>query len=368
MKNNHHIKTVFEPTNLGGMYLKNRIFRSATRFGLADADGRVTREMLNAYERLAIGGVGTIITGHSYVTDIEKSKMPYQKGIYDDSFIEEYQELTSMVHKYDTNIIMQLNCVGSQTVAVNAGKLIWGPSAVADSVSKIKPKEMVVEEILFLQDAFGDAALRVKKAGFDGVQIHAAHGYVLSKFLSPYYNRRQDEYGGTIENRAKMVLETYSAIRRKVGQDYPVIIKLNCEDYMLQGFTFEDCRYVCHQLTEMGIDAIEISGGNNSSISNMGPIRKIVPGEEPYFLTSAADIALDVDVPIILVGGIRDVASMENILNHTYIRYFSLSRPLLCESDLVKRWQSGNQIRAKCTSCCKCTGLERTVCILNAVA
>jgi len=359
------VKSLFDCTHLAGLLMKNRFIRSATRDGLADDYGRMTDELLNTYEDLAKGGVGTIITGHAYVTDIEKSKMPFQMGIYDDSFIDDYIELTDLVHKYNANIILQLNCVGSQTLAGNADKLIWGPSSVRDMASQIKPKEMEIDEILFLQDAFADAALRAKKAGFDGVQIHAAHGYILSKFLSPFYNRRPDDYGGAIENRARMLLETYSAIRRKVGSEYLVLIKLNCEDYMQQGFTFEECRYVCQQLAELGVDAIEISGGNSSSIYNLGPIRKIAPGHAPYFLTHAANIALEVNVPIILVGGNRDISSLTNILNSTPISYFSLSRPLICENDLVNRWQSGNLVHAKCTSCCKCVGLEKTVCILN---
>ena len=221
------------------------------------------------------------------------------------------------------------------------------------------------EDIRFLQHAFADAALRAKRAGFDGVQIHAAHGYVLSKFLNPYYNRRSDEYGGTIENRARMLLETYAAIRAKVGPEYPVLVKINCSDFMDQGMTFAESRYVCKRLVELGISAIEVSGGSFSSRPNEGPVRIIKKEQGPYFKQYAVEIAHEVDVPVILVGGNRDFRSMEEILNQTEIEYFSLSRPLICESDLINRWQSGDMKPARCISCNKCLGLEHTTCILN---
>lgn len=359
------MRSLFDQTKLAGLNLKNRFVRSATRDGFADDQGHMTKELLKIYEELAKGGVGTIITGHAYVTDMEQSKQPRQMGIYDDSFIEDYKELVQTIHAYDANIILQISCVGSQTIASAGERLIWGPSPVEDLASKITPKEMTKKDILFLQNAFADAAFRAKKAGFDGVQIHAAHGYVLTKFLTPYYNRRTDEYGGGIEKRATIVFETYSAIREKVGWKYPVIIKINSEDYMDQGMTFAECKYVCRKLAELGIHAIEVSGGSFSSRPNEGAVRKIKKEQDPYFKYYAVELAKDVDVPVILVGGNRDYNSMNDILNSTNIGYFSLSRPLLCENDLINRWKSGDTKHAKCVSCNKCLGLESTTCFFN---
>lgn len=356
------MKALFDQTQFAGIKLKNRFFRSATYDGLADERGYMTEELFQAYENLAKGGVGTIITGLTSITDIEQP-IPRQMAIYNDLFIDGYRKLTEMSHRYNANIILQIGCLGSQT---SSGKVMWGPSSVEDFGYKTTPDEMTPQEILLVQSAFADAALRAKKAGFDGVQMHVAHGFLLSKFLTPYYNRRTDGYGGRIENRARMVMETYKAIREKVGTDYPVLIKINCEDFMTQGLTFEECKYVCQKLVELGVNAIEVSGGSFSSRRNEGPSRKIALEQESYFKPYAAEIAQEINVPVILVGGNREFELMKGILNQTPIEYFALSRPLIRESDLINRWQSGNLDCAKCISCNKCFGRrDGTSCVFN---
>ena len=356
------MKTLFDQTQLAGMNLKNRFFRSATYDGFADDRGHVTEALSEVYEKLAKGGVGAIITGLTYVSDQEQP-LPQQMGIYDDSFIDEYQKFTAMIHQYGAKVILQLACLGSQTSP--GGKVMWGPSAVEDTFYKTGPREMSKEDILFVQTAFADAALRAKKAGFDGVQLHAAHGYLLSKFLTPYYNRRTDEYGGSIDNRARMILETYQAIREKVGQQYPVLIKINCEDFLEQGLDFADCEYVCNKLAEQGISAIEMSGGTASSRPNEGPVRKITEEQEAYFKSYAAQIAQAVNVPVISVGGNRKLAAVNDIINQTPIEYIALCRPLIREGDLVNRWQAGDVSSATCISCNKCFRHGGTVCVFN---
>lgn len=358
------MKSLFDKTELAGMRLKNRFIRSATYDGFADENGHMTKKLYEVYEDLAKGGVGTIITGLTFVSNLENG-YPGQTGIYDNTFINEYQNLTEMVHRYNANIIVQLVWNGSQTaVDANIGKAVWGPSAVEDLAYKNTPQEMTKEEIIFVQKAFADAADRAKKAGFDGVQMHAAHGYLLSKFLTPYYNRRTDQYGGNIENRSRMVLETFEAIRDMVGPNYPVFIKSNSEDFIEQGMTFSDCKYVCRKLAELGIDAIEISGGCGSSRPNEGFSRNIPPEQESYYKKYAAEIAQEVKIPIILVGGNRDVKGMTEIINNTAIEYISLCRPLIRESDLINRWGKDTS-PAKCVSCNKCFRRGGTVCIFN---
>lgn len=356
------MKALFEQTQLAGMTMKNRFIRSATYDGFADELGHVTEELLRIYEDLAKGGVGTIITGLTYVTDFEAVNTR-QMGMYDDSFIDDYKTLTEAVHRHNVNIIVQLVTIGSQTSDENEGKIMRGPSAVEDLRYKNTPREMTVEEILSLQNAFADAALRAKKAGFDGVQMHVAHGYLLSRFLTPYYNRRTDEYGGTIENRARMIVETYQAIREKVGPDYPVLIKINCDDFMDQGMTFAECQFVCKELAKLGIDAIEISGGSPSSRPNEGPARNLE--QESYFKSYAAAIAKEVQVPVIVVGGHREYQPIVDLLNETAIEYVSLCRPLIRESNLINRWQSGDLKRSKCASCNKCFLPGGTRCFVN---
>ena len=360
------MKSLFDQTQLAGMTLKNRFVRSATYDGFADEKGHMTEALFRVYENLAKGGVGAIITGLTYVSDREEP-YPGQMGIYDDSFIEEYKKLTDMSHQYNAKMILQIVSLGSQTSPGPDGKMMWGPSEVTDQYYKNTPQAMTRQDILLLQEAFAAAALRAKKAGFDGIQMHVAHGYLLSKFLTPYYNRRSDSYGGNIENRARMIIETYQAIRAKVGPDYPVLIKINCDDFMDQGLTFADCKYICRKLAELGVSAIEVSGGIPSSRRGEGTIRRARTAEqESYFAAYAAEIAQEIKVPVILVGGNRDFDSLSDILNQTGIEYFAFCRPLIRESDLINRWHYNDDLsRPKCVSCSKCFRHGGTICVFN---
>ncbi|MGX8709924.1 MAG: NADH:flavin oxidoreductase [bacterium] len=215
-----------------------------------------------------------------------------------------------------------------------------------------------------MKDAFVRGAVRAKKAGFDGVQLHVAHGYLLSRFLTPYYNRRTDEYGGSTKNRARVVLEICRDVREAVGPDYPVLVKINCDDFMEQGFAFEECKQVCKWLQEVGLSAVEISGGTRLSRPNEGTIRKVTPDTESYFKQYAAEIAEVLDIPVISVGGHRDISKLTDIVNQTKIQYISLCRPFIREPDLINRWVSGDTTPAKCISCTKCFGAQ-TQCIFN---
>ncbi|WP_077611397.1 NADH:flavin oxidoreductase [Clostridium sp. Marseille-P2415] len=356
------MKTLFDQIKLSGMKMKNRFVRSATYDGRSDSLGHVTENLIHLYENLAKGGVGTIITGLTNVTDIEKI-VPGQMAIYNDSFIEEYRKFTDTVHKYDANIIVQLVCNGVQNRSKNDG-VLWGPSAVEDLAMKTVPKEMTKEDIQAMKDAFSNGALRAKKAGFDGVQLHVAHGYLLSRFLTPYYNRRTDGYGGSIENRVRVILEIAHRIRELVGQDYPVLAKINCDDFMDQGLTFEECKYVCKMLEKAGLSAVEISGGTMSSRANEGTIRKVSSETESYFAQYAAEIAEEINIPVISVGGHRDINKLTDIVNQTNIEYISLCRPFIREPELINRWAGGDRTPAKCISCSKCFGVE-VKCIFN---
>ncbi|GFZ33403.1 oxidoreductase [Clostridium zeae] len=361
------MKTLFDQTQFAGLTLKNRFVRSATNDKAADKEGHATEELLKIYENLAKGGVGTIITGLTRVSDFE-SLLPGQMSISNDSYIDEYIELTNRVHKYAANIILQLVCTGIQNPSIENG-IAWGPSAVEDLYYKAIPMEMTKEDIYNMENAFAKGALRAKKAGFDGVQMHVAHGYLLSKFLNPYYNRRKDEYGGSPENRARAIIETYQKIRESVGKEFPVLIKINCDDFMDQGLSLEECLNVCKSLEKAGIDAIEISGGSPSSRLGEGVIRNIKPENESYFKQFSEVIAKELNIPLISVGGNRNFDKLTDIINETSIEYLSLSRPLIRESDLINRWNNGDRLPAKCISCSKCfsRGEDQTItkCIFN---
>lgn len=337
------MKSLFDKTTLGTMQLKNRFFRSAAGDSYA-VNGHITEKDMEVYERLAKGGVGTIITGNTYVSDND-NPLPTVFGIVDDSYIDEYKKLTDMVHGYSAKIIMQLFYCGSHTASVKSGTKVLAPSAVAHINTKVMPQEMNKEEIKFVQQAFADAAVRAKKAGFDGVQIHAAHGFILSQFLTPYYNRRTDEYGGSNENRTRMLLEAYQLTRAAVGSDYPVLVKINCVDDVEQGITFEGFSYACNELSNSGIEAIEVSGA--------WYLRK--SKDEFYFKEFAEKVAeKNRRTSFILVGGNRNYDAMTTMLNETAIEYFSLCRPLIAEPDLINRWESGDISKTKCISCNGC--------------
>jgi 2,4-dienoyl-CoA reductase-like NADH-dependent reductase (Old Yellow Enzyme family) len=353
---------LFDKTEMNGMKLKNRFWKSASWEALATDEGHMTDELFKVYEELAKGGVGTILTGYAYVTEDEKPN-PKMMGIYSDAFIEEYKTLTSMAHDNDSNIVMQIVYGGSMSTMEPLSERILGASAIQNDRTGITPIEMTKEDILNLTQSYADAAERVKKSNFDGVELHAAHGYLLSQFLCPYYNKRTDEYGGSIENRARFIIEIVQAIRKKVGENYPVLIKLNSEDFMEDGLglTSEESIQVAVMLEKAGISAIEVSGGNESSQKvldgNKGPARtKVAVSEknESYFAEHAKKLANTVNVPVILTGGNRHLEVMENILENSKIAYFALGRPLICQPDLINIWRQGNRSKPKCISCNKC--------------
>lgn len=350
------MRKLFDKAHIGSITLQNRLIRSATWENMADPTGRMTDPLFKVYEDLARAGTGLIITGYAFPLAQEQPS-PGMMGIYDDSFIDEYRPLTEMVHGHGSPIVLQIAYGGSQTNFRPDEREIWGPSPVADLAFKVVPKEMSLANIQTVVKAFGQAAGRAAAAGFDGVQFHAAHGYLLNQFLCPYYNRRNDQYGGPIENRARIIFEIYEEMRRKVGAEFPIMIKLNAEDYIENGATFDDCRYVCRELAKRGIDAIEISCGTFAS-GKQGPARMHInaPEKEAYNATRAAFISSEMDVPVILVGGVRSPKVMEKLLQHTPIEYFSLSRPFIAEPNLVERWKDGDLRPAKCISCNKCFG------------
>ena len=366
------MKTLFDKTKLLNMDMKNRFIRGALWEELADEKGHMTQDLSTIYEELAKGGVGTIITGYAFVTEDEQPN-PGMMGIYDDSFISEYKAFTDKIHNLGANIIMQIVYGGFMTNFNVDERTIWGPSTIQNEVTGTWSKEISREEIKYLVSAYADGAKRVKESGFDGVEIHAGHGYLLSQFLSPYYNKRKDEYGGNIENRGRIIFEIFKAIRKVVGEDFPILIKLNSADYIKEGgLTQEDSLYVAKKLANLGIDAIEVTGGNESIKdvldNNLGAARtKVIVSKEneSYFKDYAAKLAEEVDIPIILVGGNRHLEVMEELLNNTSIEYFTLSRPLTAEPNLINKWLNGDRKKTKCVSCNKCYNTPGKRCILN---
>ena len=353
---------IFEPTRLGGIELENRLVRSATWEGLADAAGRVTPPLLRIHEELAEGGVGLIISSYMYVQPNGKQSLG-QIGVHSDDMIPGLAELAQAVSDRNGKIVGQIVHCGGQADRRQCGGLHpVAPSAVTDSGYPLTPRELTIDEIHELIEAFAAAARRLQKTGFDGVQLHGAHGYLLAQLLSPLRNRRTDEYGGSVENRARFALDVYRAVRSAVGPDFPVMIKLNVSDFLDGSTTEEDSCFLAAALAAEGIDAIEVSGGTPGS-GKLGAARPNIkePSDEAYFLPQAEAIrCVAPDIPLMLVGGMRSPEVMEEILAAGSADYFSMSRPLIREPGLPARWKSGDRRRAACISCLGCFGPAST--------
>jgi 2,4-dienoyl-CoA reductase-like NADH-dependent reductase (Old Yellow Enzyme family) len=349
----HLMSKLFEATTLNGMTLKNRFIRSATAEGMATEEGEATPRLINLIAELAEGGVGLIVTGHTYVTKRGQAT-PWQLGIYDDKLIPGLRKIVDAVHEREGKIIAQLAHAGIRANTRLTGETPVAPSAIEGLVN-VPVQEMALEDINATINAFGDAAERALKAGFDGIQIHAAHSYLLSQFLSPAFNHRRDAYGGSIENRARMLLEVVQVIRKSVGEGYPVLTKMNCRDFLKGGLELEDSIEAGAMLQEAGLDAIEVSGGTYLSGALM-PIRKEIKkeGDEAYFKTEALAIKKRIDLPVILVGGIRSFPVAEGIMNDHVADYISMCRPFIREPALINRWRSGDLHKATCLSDSQC--------------
>ena len=345
---------LFETTEINGMKLSNRFVRSATWEGMAGDDGAVTPKLTQTMVDLAQGGVGLIITGHAYVSP-EGQAGPWQLGIYKDELVDGLKSMCEKVHSAGGKIVAQLAHAGPAAIETT-GHVPHVVSAFK-GLSKSPCHELTKDDIKKLVNAFGNAAGRAKEAGFDGVQIHSAHGYLLNQFLSPAYNLREDEYGGSIENRARVHLEVYNAVREVVGKQYPVLIKINSEDFMENGLTLEDSVAASRMLAHAGLDAIELSGGTPDS-GKLGPARVGINKEEKeaYFKEAAAVFKKEIDLPLILVGGMRSFSVAEKTISNGNADYISMCRPFIREPGLIKRWKSGDTSPAKCKSDNLCFG------------
>jgi len=331
------------------MVLKNRFVRAATWEGLATTEGAVTPKLIEMMVALAKGGVGLIISSHAYVSR-EGQGTPWQLGIFDDRLVPGLREMVSAVHANGGKIIMQLAHAGQYAEVALTGRPAL---AVSDPLDHVQGnlRRITFAEIERLVFCYAQAANRAQKAGFDGIEIHSGHGYLLSQFLSPAYNRRQDEYGGSIENRARIHLQIYQAIRAVVGADYPILIKMNGADFIENGLTVDDSLQAAGRFADAGFDAIEVSGG----IIRTGRLSPSRPGittvdREAYFEEYAGRFKSNIKIPLILVGGLRSFEVAKRIVAEGIADYLSMSRPFIREPDLIHRWETGDRRKAECKS------------------
>jgi 2,4-dienoyl-CoA reductase-like NADH-dependent reductase (Old Yellow Enzyme family) len=340
---------LFERSTINGMELANRFVRSATWEGMASDDGGCTPKLIALMTALAKGGVGLIISSHAYVSP-EGQAAPWQLGAYSDDLVPGLEAMTKAVHESGGKIVMQLSHGGFFANAKQTGQTPMAPSEAAE-FAKSPRKEMTVDDIRDIVKSYGAAAKRAQNAGFDGVQIHAAHGYLLSQFLSPAFNRRNDAYGGNIRHRARAAVEVLQQIRQVVGREYPVLVKMNCRDFIENGLVVEESLEVAAMLVSEGIDAIELSGGILVG-GKLSPSRMGIKSEEKeaYFQDDARAFKKKVNVPLVLIGGNRSYQVADRLINEGTADYISMSRPFIREPDLINRWQAGDLSKAACVS------------------
>ncbi|MGE4536921.1 MAG: NADH:flavin oxidoreductase [Desulfovibrio sp.] len=335
------MKTLFDPMAVKGTRFKNRLLRSATWERMADADGHVTPRLVALYAALAKGDVGGIIASATFMS-LRSKALDGQMGLYDAGCLAGHRRLTETVHAQGTPILLQLAFAGLDGTR-------WTPAdADADTLRR-------------LPELFAEGAGLAREAGYDGAQIHSAHGYFLSQFLHPTANTRTDAYGGSPEKRRALLEAIYAAMRREAGEEFLLSVKLDCRDMDRTPGVFDACLEVAGTLDEAGIDLVEISGlGGNRGLCD-GPEQ-----EESVFGEEAAAVAGNVRAPVMLVGANRSPATMAGILAKTDIACFAMSRPFLCEPDLVARWRDGSEEPSRCISCGECYDEAGNRCVFAA--
>ncbi|NQU21058.1 MAG: NADH:flavin oxidoreductase [Candidatus Nealsonbacteria bacterium] len=347
--------TPFDSGFLGSMAVKNRFVRSATWEGMADDDGSCSSRLVDLTRELAKGEVGLIISGHALVSP-EGQTSPRQIAVYDGRFVPGLKQMTEAAHEGGSKIVAQLAHAGLQAVASLTQRDVVGPSSVT-SEGRVLGRAMTPQQIEQTIQSFTRAAEWSQQAGFDGVQIHAAHGYLLSQFLSPHFNKRTDEYGGSIRNRARLVLAILEKIKAALGATFPVLIKMNSDDFIDGGLTVEEMLRISEMLEDAGIDGIELSGGTVDGAGRYNPARRgrlKSQRQEVYYREAAKRFKERIGVPLLLVGGIRSYTVAEDLIQKGMADYISLSRPFIREPHLIARWKSGDREKSACRCCNLC--------------
>ena len=376
---------LFEESTIAGMTLKNRIIRSATHEGMGSPDGYPLDNLRKLYIRLAKGGIGAIITGFVSVQKSGKT-LKNMRMFHDDCYIEAYHALNQELKQYKVPVICQIAHGGIQTTTGITGMDVVAPSNFQSKTYRNRARELTGAEIRELIDSFVQAVKRAKQAGFDGVQFHCGHGYLLNEFLSPYTNKRKDRWGGTTENRFRIMAEIIDEARNLVGK-YPLLAKLTTHEGHKNGIDLNEGIKLSELFQKKGIDGLEVSCGGVDDgfnavrapelpmeamfqffpgMNNLSSFQKMVTKiisplmvkkHKPYrmYNVSAAEaIKKHIDIPVIVVGGIRSLEEMVSILENEQANYISLCRPLIIEPNLVNKLKQGKQKESKCIDCAFC--------------
>ncbi len=330
----------FEKIKIKNIEFKNRIVRSATNEHLGDFDGTITDDYIKVYDSLSKNDVGLLITSQLSVNKNQRADITH---ICVDNLknIEKFKLLTSTVHNNGSKIIGQISYGGHRANNIQ-NHIAKTPSGIDNSVA------MTIEDINICIQDYVSAVKILQETGFDGAQLHVAHQYLLSEFLDPFYNKRTDSYGGTIENRYRIIHELLEEIKKIINPDFLITVKLNVtsKDSNYKDF-FNDQIQVCKWLEQDGVDAIEISGCDYLNFNQ----------STPYYLDSALKIKYEISIPIILVGGFRDINQIKKALN-CGIDFVSMCRPFIAEENFIEKLK--NNEKSKCINCNKCFEIFKT--------
>ncbi|HVP17089.1 MAG TPA: FAD-dependent oxidoreductase [candidate division Zixibacteria bacterium] len=359
---------LFEPTKIGTMKLKNRIVMPAMDTNYSSEDGFVTRRLMNYHAERAKGGVGLIIVEGAYV-ELRGKGSVRQLAVDHDNKISGLKELATAIQANGARATLQLFHGGRQSHSSIIGTQPVSASEVFCRTTQETPRALTVEEIQDVIEAFAEGARRTKAAGFDAVEIHGAHGYLINQFLSPLTNKRTDEYGGDIKGRTRFLLEILDLSRDKVGSDYPILCRINGDDYIEGGLTLEETKKIAPMLEAVGVDALHVSGGIYDSPVPVTTGPMALPRGNMVHLATA--IKKVVNVPVIAVGRINDPELAETILQEGKADLISMGRALLADPELPMKTAGGalSDIR-KCTACDECIARlffnEDIACSVNA--
>ena len=340
--------SIFDALMINKLRLPNRFVRSATYDNLAD-HGMVTDAQIKLYETLSQGGIGLIISGGLYPT---KNGMggSGQLSVENDEAVASLAKLVDVVHANGAKIAGQILHCGFKCQEEVIGTQPVGPSAIIDPESGTPVRSLSNDELYEMVEAFVQAARRIKEAGFDAVQLHGAHGWFLSAFLSPVMNKREDEWGGNTENRARFLRLICEGIRNVTGPNYPLLIKLGLKDYHPQGKSLAEGIAVAKILEHAGVDAIEVSEGIEEKWGHH--IRK--DAVHPYYVEDCRQARKTLSKPLILVGGMRNLREMQAVLDENVADAISLCRPFIQDPHLVKGLNNKSIVSSSCNSCNDC--------------
>jgi 2,4-dienoyl-CoA reductase-like NADH-dependent reductase (Old Yellow Enzyme family) len=370
---------LFTQAAIGGLRLRNRFIRSAAFEGMCP-DGEPSVELVDYHRELAAGGVAMTTVAYAAVIESARSYL-HQLCLWKTGTIPWLRQLTDAVHSEGAAASIQLAHGGYAASPAAAGGKAIGPSAIFNRYTFSFPRVMTEDDIETVTEGFGLAARSAVESGFDAVEIHAAHGYLLSQFLSPYTNRRDDRWGGSLENRLRFPVDVIRRVRQAVGPEFPILVKTNLRDGFRGGLDLDEAVHVAQRYEAEGVDALVLSGGFMTrtpiyvmrgdvpyrelrrDLSGCGHklaallfgrllVRK-VPFTEAYFLEDALRVRRVTRLPLVLVGGMRKLERMEDVVGQGF-EFLAMARPLILEPDLVRKLETGVAVEARCVPCNKC--------------